>query len=83
MPRRSRKATAMAAGKVSPKTIVAAVLPAVVTVLAVLIQWGVTGEFSRPELATAITGLVTSIATGVGAWLAEPGEVVVQVPDRA
>jgi hypothetical protein len=73
----------MAAGKVSPKTIVAAVLPAVVTVLAVLIQWGVTGEFSRPELATAITGLVTSIATGVGAWLAEPGEVVVQVPDRA
>jgi hypothetical protein len=72
----------MAAGKTSPKTIAAAVLPAVVTVLAVVIQWAVTGEFSRPELATALTGLVASVASGVGAWLAEPGEVVVQVPER-
>jgi hypothetical protein len=82
MPRRSRKATAMAKGKTSPKTIAAAVVPAVVTVLAILIQWGVTGEFSKPELATAITGLATSALTGFMAWWVQPGEVIVQVPDR-
>jgi hypothetical protein len=82
MPRRPRKATAMANGKVSPKTIIAAAMPALVALVAVLIQWAVTGEYNRPELATLITGLATSLLTGLGSWLAEPGEVVVQIPDR-
>jgi hypothetical protein len=33
-----------------------AVVPFLLTVAAVLIQWAVTGELNRPELATALTG---------------------------
>ena len=36
-----------------------------------------TGELNRPELAIAITGVLTSILTGLGAWLVQPGETVV------
>ena len=82
MPKRPRKATAMAQGKVSPKTIVAAVMPATVALVSVLIWWAATGELNRPELAVALTGVATSVLTGLGAYLAEPGEVVVQIPDR-
>lgn len=37
-----------------------AVLPATGTVVAVGVQWGVTGKFDKAELATAVTGLGAS-----------------------
>lgn len=40
-----------------------AILPAVGTVIAVLIQWGATGEFDRAELVTALTGLTSALVT--------------------
>jgi len=40
-----------------------AVAPAVGTLLAVGIQWAVTGEFGRAELATALTGLMAATLT--------------------
>lgn len=61
----------------SPKAILAAALPAIGTVLAVLILWVVTGEFDKAELATSLTGLVGSLTAGFGAWLGNPGTVVV------
>jgi hypothetical protein len=59
----------------SPKTILAGVLPAVVTLIAVVVQWAVTGEFDRAELVTAIMGLVTAASAALGAYLADPGDV--------
>jgi VIT1/CCC1 family predicted Fe2+/Mn2+ transporter len=42
-----------------------AIVPAVATILAVAIQWAVTGEFDRAELATALTGLLAAVVTYV------------------
>lgn len=38
-----------------------AIVPAVATVLGVGVQWVATGTFDRPELATALTGLVAAV----------------------
>lgn len=43
-----------------------AIAPAVVTVLAVGIQWVASGAFDRVELATALTGL---LAAAVAFWV--------------
>jgi hypothetical protein len=40
-----------------------AVLPALLTLIAVLVQWGVTGAFDKAELVTAITGFTASLLT--------------------
>lgn len=40
-----------------------AVLPALLTVVAIIVQWAVTGTFDRPELATAVTGFASSLLT--------------------
>lgn len=37
-----------------------AIVPAVGTVLAVLVQWLASGQFGRAELATALTGLIAA-----------------------
>lgn len=63
---------------VSPKTILAGVIPSVITVAAVVIQWVVTGEFDRAELATSLTGFVTALGAAAGAWAASPGVVTVK-----
>jgi hypothetical protein len=63
----------------SPKTVLAACLPAIGTVVAVLLQWVITGELNRPELVTAITGASASMFAGLGAWLGHPGTVEVAV----
>jgi len=62
----------------SPKAILAATLPALATLAAVIVQWAVTGEFDKAELTTAIVGVVTSALSGLGAYLGAPGNV--QVP---
>lgn len=59
----------------SPKTILAGVLPAVGTILAVLITWGVTGELDRAELVIALTGFSSALVAALGAWAADPGDV--------
>src|ERR1044072_1055994 len=66
------------ADTISPKAILAATLPAVATLVAVIVQWAVTGEFDKAELTTAIVGVVTSALSGLGAYLGAPGQV--QVP---
>ena len=40
-----------------------ALLPALGTIVAIAIQWGVTGEFDRSELSTAVTGLINAAVT--------------------
>lgn len=40
-----------------------AIVPFVATILAVALQWAVTGEFDRAEMVTAITGLLASAVT--------------------
>jgi hypothetical protein len=70
----------MAKGKISPKTILAASLPAAGGVLAIAIQWVVTGELNRPELVTALTAFGGAVLAGVGAWAGQPGEVDVELP---
>lgn len=60
---------------ISPKAILAAILPALGGVLAVGIQWIATGEFNRPELATALSSVVASLLAFFGAWLGKPGAV--------
>lgn len=59
----------------SPKAILATSLPAMGTLIALLISWGVTGEIDRQELVIALSGLSGSVLAGVGAWLGVPGMV--------
>jgi hypothetical protein len=40
-----------------------AVLPALLTLIAVLVQWAVTGVYDKAELATTLTGLLASLVT--------------------
>ena len=72
-----RTADRMATGHVSPKVILAAVLPTLGGILAVAIQWGVTGQFNRPELITALTAFGAALVSGIGAYIGAPGEVEV------
>jgi hypothetical protein len=74
----TRTATEMASkSTISPKTILAAVLPTLGGILAVGIQWAVTGELDKPELITALTAFGSALVAGLGAYLGEPGQVVV------
>lgn len=67
--------TRMAGGALSPKAILAAVLPSLAGVIAVAVQWIATGEFDRAELATAISTVISALLAFLGAWAAEPGPV--------
>lgn len=40
-----------------------ALVPAVTTLVAVILQWAVSGTLDQPELLTAIVGVVTSVLT--------------------
>jgi hypothetical protein len=60
----------------SPKAILAAVLPTLGGVIAVGVQWLVTGEFDKAELATALTAVGAALVSGLGAWAGNPGTVV-------
>lgn len=40
-----------------------AILPALLTLVAVAVQWAATGAYDKAELATTITGLVSSLIT--------------------
>jgi hypothetical protein len=64
----------------SPKTIIAGVLPALATVVGVLISWLVTGELDKQELVLALTGFSSAILSALGAYVADPGDVQVVDP---
>jgi hypothetical protein len=59
----------------SPKTIVAGVLPALATIVGLLISWAVTGELDKQELVLALTGFSTALLSALGAYVADPGDV--------
>lgn len=59
----------------SPKAVLAGVIPALGTVAAVLVQWAVTGEYDRAELVTSLVGLSSAGLAALSAYLAAPGAV--------
>lgn len=67
--------TTLVTDGLAPKAILAAILPTLGGVLAVLIQWVATGEFDRAELATSITAVAAAALAFAGAWLGAPGAV--------
>jgi hypothetical protein len=67
----------------SPKAILAGLMPALGTVVAVLIMGAVTGEFDRLEVATALTGFSGALFAALGAYFGAPGTVVAQLPSEA
>lgn len=60
---------------ISPKAIVATAVPLVATIVGVVVQLLVTGEFDRSELVTAISGASTALLAGGSAAAASPGVV--------
>lgn len=65
---------------ISPKAVLAAVLPTLGGVLAVGVQWLATGEFDRAEFATAIGTVAAALLAFAGAYAADPGTVKPSVP---
>jgi hypothetical protein len=65
-------------GTLSPKTILAAVVPTLGGLIAVAIEWAVTGHLDRLELTTALTAFGSALVAGLGAYVGAPGQV--QVP---
>lgn len=68
--------TKMAPGEISPKAVLAAVVPALGGLVAVLVQWIATGDLDRPELATAVGTALASFLAFLGAYSGRPGPVV-------
>jgi len=61
---------------ISPKAILAAVLPTLGGFVAVLVQYIASGEFDRAELATAVGATLAALLAFIGAWSGKPGTVV-------
>jgi len=68
---------------ISPKALLAALLPALGGLIAVGIQWAITGAFDKAELATALTAAAGSLLAFAGAWAGNPGTVVPVDPGPA
>ena len=64
-------------GTISPKAILAFVVPTLGGLIAVGIQWGVTGAFDKAELVTALTAVGSALVAGLGAYAGAPGAVQV------
>lgn len=64
---------------ISPKALLAAVVPTLGGVVAVVVQWIATGVFDRAELATACGTVLAASLAFIGAWAGSPGDVT--VPD--
>lgn len=62
------------------KAKIAALVPFVLTILGVVLNGLITGEFNAPELRIAIGGLITAVLTAYGVYKTEAGEAVVEVP---
>jgi len=65
-------------GTISPKAILAAVVPTLGGLVAVGIEWAITGHLDRLELTTALTAFGSALIAGIGAYAGAPGQV--QVP---
>lgn len=71
-----RKAVRMADNKISPKALLALVLPAVGTLVLALVN-----EFAAPHMSStlkvAVVGVVNALLAAAGAYVGKPGTVVV------
>lgn len=65
---------------ISPKAALAGAVPALGTLLTVLVTGFVTGEFDRTEEVEAITGLLAALVAGLSAYLGSPGDVRYKPP---
>jgi hypothetical protein len=59
----------------SPKARDAGLITAVATLVALAIQWAITGEFDRAELVTTLTGLGSALVAFLAAYRADPGTI--------
>ena len=64
-------------GTISPKAILAAVVPTLGGLVAVGIEWAITGHLDRLELTTALTAFGSALVAGIGAYVGAPGQVLV------
>jgi len=64
-------------GTISPKAILAAVVPTLGGLLAVAVEWGISGRLDRLELTTALTAFASALVAGIGAYVGAPGQVLV------
>jgi hypothetical protein len=71
-----RKANRMAPGTVSPKALLALVLPAVGTLVLALVNTYVTIHLDT-SLKIAVVGVVNALLAAAGAYVGKPGSVVV------
>jgi len=62
------------------KARIAALVPFVLTVIGVVLNGAITGEFNGQELRIAIGGLITAALTGFGVYQTAAGEAEVEVP---
>lgn len=71
-----RKAVRMADNEISPKALLALVLPAVGTLVLALVN-----EFAAPHMSStlkvAVVGVVNALLAAAGAYVGKPGTVVV------
>lgn len=64
----------------SPKAVLAAILPTLGGIVAVLVEWVATGALDRLELATAVSAVAAAVLAFLGAYVGSPGLTV--PPDR-
>jgi len=72
-----RRANKMAAGAISPKALLALVLPAVGTLVLALVNEYVTVHMDT-TLKIAVVGVVNALLAAAGAYVGKPGQVIVQ-----
>lgn len=64
---------------ISPKAVLAAVVPALGGLVAVGVQWIATGALDRAELATAVGAVLASLLAFAGAYAGKPGDVKAEI----
>lgn len=62
------------------KAKIAALVPFVLTVIGVVLNGIITGEFNGQELRIAVGGLITAVLTGFGVFQTASEEALVEVP---
>jgi hypothetical protein len=60
---------------ISPKAALAGIVPAIGTILTVIVTGFITGEFDRTEEVEAAVGLIASMVAAASAYLGSPGDV--------
>lgn len=61
------------------KAIIAFVTPFVLTILGVIANWAITGEFNGQEIRIAVGGLITSAGTALSVYAKSSSRAVVEL----